>query len=70
MIVVVFVLGSTVLLVSCCDIPPSSTVENIAVYAWDLLVNHPLMPKGLLYEVTLHETDNQFVKYRGETQLC
>ncbi|KAJ3019805.1 hypothetical protein HKX48_001732 [Thoreauomyces humboldtii] len=41
-----------------------STAENIAVFIWDSL--GPLLPRGELHEVVLHETDNNVVMYRGE----
>lgn len=43
-----------------------STVENIAVFIWRQLQSHPKMPRGLLHEVLLHETDNQYARYRGQ----
>ena len=46
-----------------------STVENIAVFIWQQLQAHPKMPRGLLHEVLLHETDNQFARYRGTSGL-
>jgi 6-pyruvoyltetrahydropterin/6-carboxytetrahydropterin synthase len=41
-----------------------STTENLAVFAWEKLSE--LLPGGLLYEVKIHETDNNTVIYRGE----
>jgi 6-pyruvoyltetrahydropterin/6-carboxytetrahydropterin synthase len=41
-----------------------STTENLAIYCWRQLL--PLLPTGLLYEVRLHETENNIVIYRGE----
>ena len=39
------------------------TAENIAVAIWDMLQES--LPKGLLHEVRLVETENNFVSYRG-----
>lgn len=39
------------------------TAENIAVVIWCLLEKK--IPKHLLYEVKLHETENNVVVYRG-----
>lgn len=44
-----------------------STTENVAVYIYDGL--NALLPEGLLYEVKIHETDNNVVHYRGTTKL-
>jgi 6-pyruvoyltetrahydropterin/6-carboxytetrahydropterin synthase len=41
-----------------------STTENVAVFVWEKLSK--LLPHGLLYEVKIHETDNNTVFYRGE----
>lgn len=41
-----------------------SSTENIAVFVWDKLSE--LLPNGLLYEVKIHETDNNSVVYHGE----
>lgn len=41
-----------------------STTENLAVFVWNKLSE--LLPNGLLYEVKIHETDNNTVVYRGE----
>ena len=41
-----------------------SSTENLAVFAWEKLSE--LLPNGLLYEVKIHETDNNVVSYRGE----
>ncbi|XP_043912226.1 6-pyruvoyl tetrahydrobiopterin synthase isoform X1 [Protopterus annectens] len=41
-----------------------STTENVAVYIWDSL--QEFLPPGVLYEVKIHETDNNVVVYRGE----
>ena len=43
------------------DLPP--TAENIAVVLWRRL--EPRLPKGLLYEVRLRETENNVVTFRG-----
>ncbi len=40
------------------------TAENMAVVFWKLLEQH--LSKGLLYEVKLHETENNIAIYRGE----
>ncbi len=39
------------------------TAENIAAVLWRLLAQR--LPEGLLYEVKLVETENNFVSYRG-----
>ncbi|KAI9096912.1 hypothetical protein DFS34DRAFT_127775 [Phlyctochytrium arcticum] len=41
-----------------------STAENIAVYIWETMSK--ALPTGDMYEVKLHETDNNVVVYRGE----
>ncbi len=41
-----------------------STTENLAVFVWERLSE--LLPDGLLYEVKIHETDNNTVVFRGE----
>ena len=40
------------------------TAENMAVVFWHLLEKE--LSKGLLYEVKLHETENNIAVYRGE----
>lgn len=40
------------------------TAENIALVIWGWL--EPKLPKGLLHEVVLHETENNIAIYRGE----
>lgn len=40
------------------------TAENLAVAIWDELV--PVLGIGLLHEIKLWETDNNWVVYRGE----
>jgi 6-pyruvoyltetrahydropterin/6-carboxytetrahydropterin synthase len=40
------------------------TVENIAVVIWQAL--SPSLPKGLLFEVQVFETENNIARYRGE----
>jgi 6-pyruvoyltetrahydropterin/6-carboxytetrahydropterin synthase len=40
------------------------TTENLAMICWKLLSSK--LPKGLLYEVKLHETENNVAIYRGE----
>lgn len=42
----------------------NATAENIAVFIWKSLQGK--LPPGLLWEVTLHETENNMVIYRGE----
>lgn len=44
------------------DIPP--TVENMAIVFWNWLEEK--LPKGLLHEVRLIETENNSAIYRGE----
>jgi len=44
------------------DVNP--TAENIAIYVWRQLSE--LLPPGLLYEIRLHETENNLAVYRGE----
>ena len=46
-----------------------STVENIAVFVWESLEADVRLPEGLLYEVKVHETDNQYAYYKGEKHL-
>lgn len=41
-----------------------STTENVARYIWDQLVSRISAP-ARLYEVELHETDKNYVRYRG-----
>ncbi|KAJ3092284.1 hypothetical protein HK102_008936 [Quaeritorhiza haematococci] len=43
-----------------------STAENIALFIWDNMQRHLPPNAGALYEVRLHETDNNVVVYRGE----
>lgn len=40
------------------------TVENMAVVIWKML--EAKLPRGALYEVKLHETENNVAVYRGE----
>jgi 6-pyruvoyltetrahydropterin/6-carboxytetrahydropterin synthase len=40
------------------------TAENIAVAIWNRLVDH--IPSGRLFEIRLHETENNVVSYKGE----
>jgi 6-pyruvoyltetrahydropterin/6-carboxytetrahydropterin synthase len=40
------------------------TTENLAVACWGQL--QAAMPAGLLYEVKIYETENNFAVYRGE----
>lgn len=46
-----------------------STSENIAVYIWDQLKVSLGSSAGLLYEVSLHETENNTFIYRGEWSM-
>lgn len=42
-----------------------STTENVAIYIFNEIKN--MLPNpALLYEVKIHETDNNIVIYRGE----
>lgn len=43
------------------------TAENIAIYCWKVLQKK--FPKGLLYEIKLHEVESSAVIYRGEEAL-
>ncbi|ELU01313.1 hypothetical protein CAPTEDRAFT_142762, partial [Capitella teleta] len=43
-----------------------STTENVAVFIWDNMKER-LPEPSLLYEIKLHETDNNIVVYRGES---
>lgn len=40
------------------------TAENIARSFWEIL--SPKIPKGKLYKIRLHETENNVVEYMGE----
>lgn len=40
-----------------------STTENLAVYIWKQLQDY--LPDGLLYEIKIKETENNFVTYHG-----
>jgi 6-pyruvoyltetrahydropterin/6-carboxytetrahydropterin synthase len=42
-----------------------STTENLAVFIWNTL--EPRL-KDLLYEVKIHETENNVVIYKGEAE--
>ncbi len=42
------------------------TAENLARAFWQQLA--PAIPEGELYEVTLHETERNSVRYRGEDE--
>ncbi|XP_069012328.1 6-pyruvoyl tetrahydrobiopterin synthase [Embiotoca jacksoni] len=42
----------------------TSTTENLAVYIWDGMVKS--LPPNMLYEIKIHETDNNIIVYRGE----
>ncbi|EKD42719.1 MAG: hypothetical protein ACD_73C00042G0002 [uncultured bacterium] len=50
------------------DVKPFDTInptaENMAIVFWDWLAKE--IPAGLLYEVKLHETENNVAIYRGE----
>ena len=41
-----------------------STAENISIFIWNVLTEH--LPRGLLYQVKVHETDKNIAVYRGE----
>jgi len=43
-----------------------TTTENLAVFIWSSLLENQKLPRGLLYEVKIHETENNVVMYRGE----
>lgn len=46
----------------------TSTTENVAVYIWNKLIVHMTEEqRDLLYEVKVHETENNVFIYRGET---
>ncbi|XP_060534030.1 6-pyruvoyl tetrahydrobiopterin synthase [Cylas formicarius] len=42
-----------------------STTENVAIFIWKQMQQIMDRPK-LLYEVEIHETENNIVRYRGE----
>lgn len=42
-----------------------STTENLAVFIWEQMKKVMDKP-NLLYEVEIHETDNNIVRYKGE----
>lgn len=42
-----------------------STTENLTIYIWKRL-KEVMEQSELLYEVEVHETENNIVKYRGE----
>lgn len=42
-----------------------STTENLTVFIWDQMKKVMDRP-NLLYEVEVHETENNVVKYKGE----
>jgi 6-pyruvoyltetrahydropterin/6-carboxytetrahydropterin synthase len=39
------------------------TTENIAIAFWEQLVDK--IPSGKLYKIKLHETENNFIEYKG-----
>ncbi|XP_069480007.1 6-pyruvoyl tetrahydrobiopterin synthase-like isoform X2 [Ambystoma mexicanum] len=41
-----------------------STVENVAVFIWESMQKH--LAPGLLYKVTVHETDSNSAVYKGQ----
>ena len=41
------------------------TIENILIVFWNILSEH--LAPGMLYEIMLHENDNNYGIYRGET---
>eukprot|EP00055_Hartaetosiga_balthica_P006353 m.19783 g.19783 ORF g.19783 m.19783 type:complete len:170 (+) comp5172_c0_seq1:1-510(+) len=43
-----------------------STTENVCVYIWERMLEQ-LPSKALLFEVKVHETDKNIVRYRGES---
>ena len=43
-----------------------STTENLAIFIWDELKKVLQDSSHLLYEVVVHETDNNTFYYRGE----
>ncbi|TRZ12426.1 hypothetical protein HGM15179_014671 [Zosterops borbonicus] len=44
-----------------------STTENVAVFIWDNLQR--LLPRGILYKVEVHETEQNVVVYKGEETI-
>ena len=44
-----------------------STTENLTIFIWDQLKEALGDKSDLLYEVCVHETDNNTFFYRGET---
>ncbi|NXX47067.1 PTPS synthase, partial [Tricholaema leucomelas] len=44
-----------------------STTENVAVFIWENLQR--LLPVGILYKVTVHETEQNIVVYKGEETI-
>jgi 6-pyruvoyltetrahydropterin/6-carboxytetrahydropterin synthase len=42
-----------------------TTTENVAIFIWHSMLRTKL-PKNLLFEVRIHETENNVVVYRGE----
>ncbi|NXS37675.1 PTPS synthase, partial [Pomatostomus ruficeps] len=44
-----------------------STTENVAVFIWDSLQR--LLPRGILYKVEVHETEQNVVVYKGEETI-
>ncbi|NWW34989.1 PTPS synthase, partial [Panurus biarmicus] len=44
-----------------------STTENLAVFIWDSL--QKLLPRGILYKVEVHETEQNVVVYKGEETI-
>ena len=43
-----------------------STTENVTIFIWDQLKEALKDKADLLYEVCVHETDNNVFAYRGE----
>ena len=43
-----------------------STTENVAIFIWDKLKYALGTKSDLLYEVSVHETENNVFIYRGE----
>ena len=43
-----------------------STTENLCIYVWDQMTRELKDNRKLLYEVCIHETENNIFFYRGE----
>lgn len=44
----------------------ASTTENLAVYIWNQLKDN--IPNNLLYQIKIHETENNVAIYQGEEE--